>query len=66
MATGPEAASGDNYGHSGRKRRLPGGLELGSLRRTTPISSSFGFDRGQPIDRYYIEDFLRRHGGAQG
>jgi SAM-dependent methyltransferase len=23
-----------------------------------PISSSFGFDRGTPIDRYYIEKFL--------
>jgi SAM-dependent methyltransferase len=27
----------------------------------TPISGQFGFDRGQPIDRYYIETFLRRH-----
>jgi SAM-dependent methyltransferase len=24
----------------------------------TPISRVFGFDRGQPIDRYYIENFL--------
>jgi SAM-dependent methyltransferase len=31
-----------------------------------PISRSFGFDRGLPIDRYYIEDFLRRHGTAAG
>ncbi len=23
-----------------------------------PISTKFGFDRGTPIDRYYIEDFL--------
>jgi SAM-dependent methyltransferase len=41
-----------------------GTVRLGSLRRTAPISTSFGFDRGQPIDRYYIEKFLRRHGEA--
>jgi SAM-dependent methyltransferase len=26
-----------------------------------PISGQFGFDRGRPIDRYYIENFLARH-----
>lgn len=26
--------------------------------RTEPVSRLFGFDRGQPIDRYYIETFL--------
>lgn len=31
---------------------------LGSLRRTTPISGQWGFDRGTPVDRYYIEGFL--------
>jgi len=30
----------------------------GSLRRLTPVSRLFGCDRGQPIDRYYIERFL--------
>lgn len=29
--------------------------------RTEPISRVFGFDRGQPIDRYYIEKFLALH-----
>ncbi len=38
-----------------------GMVRLGNLRRLTPISSSWGFDRGQPIDRYYIENFLARH-----
>ena len=28
----------------------------------TPISRSFGFGRGTPVDRRYIEDFLARHG----
>jgi SAM-dependent methyltransferase len=26
-----------------------------------PISESYGFDRGTPIDRFYIEDFLQTH-----
>jgi SAM-dependent methyltransferase len=38
-----------------------GRLNFGELRRLTPISRSFGFDRGQPIDRYYIERFLSLH-----
>jgi len=33
-------------------------VRFGDLRRVTPISRNFGFDRGQPIDRYYIERFL--------
>ncbi len=41
---------------------LPGGpVEFGNLRRVTPITRSFGFERGQPVDRYYIERFLARH-----
>ena len=43
-----------------------GAIRFGSLRRLTPISRSYGLDRGKPIDRHYIEDFLRRHGGARG
>lgn len=26
-----------------------------------PLSDSWGFDRGTPVDRYYIEGFLQRH-----
>ena len=33
----------------------------GNLRRTTPFSSSFGFDRGTAVDRYYLHAFLKRH-----
>jgi SAM-dependent methyltransferase len=40
-----------------------GGVRFGSLRRLTPISREYGFDRGLPIDRYYIEAFLARHAG---
>jgi SAM-dependent methyltransferase len=38
-----------------------GRVRYGSLRRLTPISSNFGFDRGNPVDRYYIEAFLATH-----
>jgi SAM-dependent methyltransferase len=34
---------------------------LGTLRRTAPLSRDWGFDRGAPIDRYYIERFLWEH-----
>ena len=33
----------------------------GDLDRTTPLSSIWGFDRGTPVDRPYIEDFFRAH-----
>jgi SAM-dependent methyltransferase len=35
-----------------------GTIDFGDLRRTEPVSRVFGFDRGAPIDRYYIEGFL--------
>jgi GT2 family glycosyltransferase len=38
-----------------------GRVRFGDLRRVTPISRDFGFDRGRPVDRYYIEHFLARH-----
>ena len=34
---------------------------LGTLRRTAPLSDSWGYDRGTPVDRYYIERFLEEH-----
>jgi SAM-dependent methyltransferase len=39
----------------------PPALDLGDLRRVTPIDSGFGHGRGKPVDRHYIEDFLARH-----
>ena len=38
---------------------LTGKVNLGSLNRTSPISTEFGYDRGGPLDRYYIEKFLK-------
>jgi glycosyltransferase involved in cell wall biosynthesis len=39
-------------------------IDLGVLDRTMPISRNFGFDRGTPIDRYYIDQFLRRNAAS--
>jgi SAM-dependent methyltransferase len=33
----------------------------GNLRRLRPFSDRYGFDRGLPIDRFYIESFLDRN-----
>jgi len=38
-----------------------GAVRFGSFRRLTPISPIFAIDRGLPIERYYIEKFLREH-----
>ena len=44
------------------KVRPPVGMvRFGSLRRVTPVSHIAGWDRGRPLDRYYIEAFLARH-----
>src|SRR5215212_1087219 len=34
---------------------------LGSLRSIKPRSEGWGFDRGRPVDRYYIDSFLEGH-----
>ena len=44
-----------------RARRQLKPVHWGNLRRLSPISTLFGTDRGQAIDRYYIESFLERH-----
>jgi SAM-dependent methyltransferase len=36
-------------------------VSFGDLRRTRPISNEYGYDRGLPVDRYYIERFLSEH-----
>jgi len=43
-------------------RHAPGrSVRWGSLRRFRPFSSPYGYDRGTPVDRYYIERFLAEH-----
>jgi SAM-dependent methyltransferase len=48
-----------------RATRRPklGGVDLGDLNRLAPISRNWGFDRGRPIDRLYIERFIAAHAG---
>ncbi len=41
-----------------------GKVRFGDLRRTCPISYDFGFDRGLPVDRYYVEQFMSRHASS--
>ena len=36
-------------------------MRLGDFDTTRPVSLDFGFDRGLPVDRYYVENFLARH-----
>jgi SAM-dependent methyltransferase len=40
-----------------------GQVDFGDLRRLKPISADWGFDRGTPIDRYYIDQFMSRRAG---
>jgi len=37
-------------------------MNFGRIRSTKPLSRNWGYDRGTPIDRHYIEAFLSRHG----
>jgi SAM-dependent methyltransferase len=41
-----------------RRRRPP---KLGDLRRVTPIDPNWGFERGTPIDRVYVDEFVGSH-----
>lgn len=34
---------------------------MGNLRRLKPFSQSYGWDRGTPVDRYYVDRFFERH-----
>ena len=36
-------------------------FDWGDLRRCDPVSRDWGYDRGVPVDRRYIEDFLAAH-----
>lgn len=38
-------------------------IKFGDFNRTSPFSKCFGYDRGGPIDRYYIENFLYAEAG---
>jgi len=40
-----------------------GFIRMGQFRRTTPFSRDWGYSRGLPVDRYYIETFLAKCAG---
>ena len=42
-------------------RRISRPAVLGTLRRTEPLSAVWGFDRGNAVDRFYIESFLKEY-----
>ncbi|WP_199558118.1 methyltransferase domain-containing protein [Novosphingobium sp. MD-1] len=53
----------ETYGRVLRRVKGPeippvGSVRFGDFRRLEPMSREYGFDRGVPIDRYYIEKFL--------
>src|SRR5512143_570616 len=43
------------------RRRFLHPAWLGNVRRTSPLSDHWGLDRGTPVDRYYIEQFLEQN-----
>jgi SAM-dependent methyltransferase len=43
-----------------RKLKPKNGYFL-AIKQTKPLSRKFGFDRGTPIDRFWIEDFVRKY-----
>ncbi|MDR0868792.1 MAG: class I SAM-dependent methyltransferase [Planctomycetota bacterium] len=59
---------GDRYFKLGErffgKRSAPPPIQFGDRLRVEPISRLFGFDRGTPLDRFYIEKFLAANSGC--
>lgn len=58
MSDAPEPPQEPHRRLRQRLRRLRRPARLGTLRRLQPLSDHWGFERGTPVDRYYIERFL--------
>jgi glycosyltransferase involved in cell wall biosynthesis/SAM-dependent methyltransferase len=41
-----------------------GQVMAGDFERLTPFNNNFGYERGGPIDRYYIENFLQKEAAS--
>ena len=46
-----------------RQRPRVGRIDWGDFDTTRPINSNWGYERGTPIDRYYINKFLQKYAG---
>ena len=57
----PEPAKGALRTAIRQRVRGVGKVDFGDFGRSTPISKHFGYDRGTPVDRFYIEGFLSSH-----
>ncbi|AHM60586.1 family 2 glycosyl transferase [Flammeovirgaceae bacterium 311] len=42
----------------------PGQVYFGDLNRLKPFNNNFGYERGGPIDRYYIESFFQQESAS--
>jgi SAM-dependent methyltransferase len=38
-------------------------MRFGRIAKSRPLSTNWGFDRGKPVDRFFIERFLTAHSG---
>ena len=51
----------NNILSSTKKAPLLNQIKMGDFDRIEPFSKEFGYDRGGPVDRYYIENFLKKN-----
>jgi glycosyltransferase involved in cell wall biosynthesis/SAM-dependent methyltransferase len=60
VARALQAAQEENRGREPGEGAVtkPDKIDLGMLRRLSPFGPNWGFERGLPVDRYYIEQFL--------
>jgi SAM-dependent methyltransferase len=50
--------SGTDHASARRRARFLAPVQLLRLARGQPVSQRWGWDRGRPVDRHYIEEFL--------
>ncbi len=61
----PKSSSTPRWIESAQRlaRRLTTPAWFGTLHRTSPLSRTWGYDRGLPIDRHYIDRFISSRAG---
>lgn len=58
---GAGAARSTSSEQVGQARQHPADVDMGDLRRVSPVARDWGYSRGVPLDRHYIEQFLTAH-----